>query len=286
MSETTADTPEPTPRPVVHIQSTKGMAPVSISELWAYREVIFYLTWREIKVRYKQTIFGASWAVMQPFLTMIIFTIIFGRVAKMPSDGIPYPIFSYAALLPWTFFANSVSKASNSLVGGGGMVKQIYFPRLAIPLSSTLSCAVDFLLAFSVLILMMIYYKTAPTLNVIWLPPLLLLAVVTALGVSLVLTAMNVQFRDVKHAIGFLVQAWMYATPVVYPLSVIQDPFWKSIYSLNPMVGVVEGFRWALLGTDTSPAQYILISAAVAVGLFVVGLYYFKRMERTFADVM
>ncbi|MDP6376438.1 MAG: ABC transporter permease [Pseudomonadales bacterium] len=272
--------------PVVHIQSTKGMAPISFAELWAYREVIFYLTWRDVKVRYKQTIFGASWAIMQPLLTMVIFSIIFGRVAKIPSDGIPYPIFSYAALLPWTFFASSVTKASNSLVGGGGMVKQIYFPRLAIPLSSMMSGAVDFVLAFSVLVVMMMYYGIVPTLNVIWLPALLLLTVITALGVSLVLTAMNVQFRDVKHAIGFLIQAWMYATPVVYPLSVIEDPLWKLVYALNPMVGVVEGFRWALLGTQTAPGEYILISAAMAVVLFVFGLYYFKRMERTFADVM
>jgi lipopolysaccharide transport system permease protein len=268
------------------IRSTVGMAPISLAELWAYREVIFFLTWRDIKVRYKQTVFGASWAVLQPVLTMLIFTIIFGRVAKIPSDGIPYPIFSYAALLPWTFFANSVTKASNSLVGGGGMVKQIYFPRLAMPLSATMSSAVDFALAFSVLVVMMIYYGIAPTVNVVWLPALLVLALVTALGVSLVLTAMNVQFRDVKHAVGFLVQAWMFATPVVYPLSVITDPFWKSMYALNPMVGVVEGFRWALLGTNTAPGPYILISSAVAVVLFVLGLYYFKRMERTFADVV
>ncbi len=270
----------------MHIRATKGWAPLSISELWQYREVIYFLAWRELKSRYKQTVFGASWAIFQPLVQMLIFSVIFGKVAKIPSDGIPYPIFSYAALVPWTFFANSINKAAASLVGGSSMVNRIYFPRLALPLSTVLATMFDFVLAFSVLLVMMVYYGVYPTGNVVWLPLLLLLAVATSLGVSLSLAAMNVQFRDVRHVLPFLIQAWMYATPVVYPASMIHDPFWRLIYSLNPMVGVVEGFRWALLGTNTAPGPSILISAAVAVTILIGGAYYFKRMERTFADVV
>jgi len=271
---------------IVRIKASSGWSPVELGELWLYREVIFFLAWRDIKVRYKQTIFGAAWAIIQPVLTMIIFTIIFGKIAKLPSDGIPYPIFAYAALVPWTFFANSVTKASGSLVGGSAILKQIYFPRLAMPLSSVLGNTLDFALSFSVLLVLMAYYNVAPTLNIVWLPFLLVLVIFTSLGVALVLAAMMVQFRDVKHAVPFVIQAWMYATPVVYPLSLITDPFWRNMYALNPMVGVVEGFRWALLGTDTAPGPSIIISAAVAFVLLVTGAYYFKRMERTFADVV
>ena len=274
------------PRPVVHIRAHKGWAALALKELWVYREVVFFLAWRDIQVRYKQTIFGASWAVLQPLITMVIFSVIFGGVAKMPSDGIPYPIFSYAALVPWMFFSNSVNKASNSLVGSAGIVTRIYFPRLAMPLSATLGNAVDFGLAFLMLLALMVYFGVVPTANVIWLPLLLLLALATALGVSFVLAAMNVQFRDVKHAVPFLLQSWMFATPVVYPASLIEDPMWQTIYALNPMVGVVEGFRWALLGTDTAPGLSIIVSSTVAVCLLVGGALYFKRMERTFADVV
>ncbi len=270
----------------VLIQPTSGWRAVSLKELWDYREVIFFLAWRDIKVQYKQTIFGFAWAVFQPLMAMVIFSVIFGRVAKIPSDGIPYPIFNYAALVPWYFFANSITKASNSLVGGGNILKQIYFPRLAMPLSAVLANCLDFGLAFVVLLVMMAYFGVVPTANVIWLPALLLLALCTALGVSFILTAMNVQFRDVRHAMTFLVQAWMFATPVVYPSSMIEDPFWLAMYSLNPMVGVIEGFRWALLGTDTAPDMSILISVAVTACLLVIGTLYFKRMERTFADVV
>ena len=272
--------------PVIRIRPTQGWSVLSLSELWAYREVIFYLAWRDVKVRYKQTIFGPAWAILQPFLTMVIFSIIFGRVAKLPSDGIPYPIFSYAALVPWTFFSNSITKASGSLVASGSMLRQVYFPRLAMPLSSIGAGLLDFLLAFSVLILMMFYYDIVPTVNIVFLPLLLMLAMATALGVSLVLAAMNVQFRDIGQIIPFLTQAWMYATPVVYPASVIEDPFMKLLYALNPMVGVIEGFRWALLGTDTAPGAMIAVSSVVAVLLLVGGTFYFKRMERTFADVV
>ncbi len=271
--------------PVVHIRATTGWVPVSLRELWQYREVIYFLAWRDIKTRYVQTIFGPSWAIIQPLVSMLIFTVIFGKLARIPSDGIPYPIFSFAALVPWTFFASSVSKASTSLAAGG-FVNRIYFPRLAMPLSAILANVLDFILSFSVLLLMMVYYRVVPTANVVWLPFLLLLALVASLGVSLVLSAMNVQFRDVRHALPFLVQIWMYATPVVYPASLITDPVWKAVYSLNPMVGVVEGFRWALLGTDTAPGLSVLVSAGVALTLLIGGAFYFKRMERTFADVI
>jgi len=268
------------------IEATEGWSHLGLKELWESREVVFYLTWRDIKIRYKQTIFGASWAVLQPLATMAIFTVIFGTVAKLPSDGIPYPIFTFSALVPWTFFAGSVSRGSLSMVGAGPLLKQVYFPRMALPLGSMMGNLFDFVLAFAVLILMMLYYGIAPTMNIIFLPPLLLLAVATSLGTTLVLSAMNVQFRDVRHAVGFLVQAWMFATPVVYPLSLIEDPVVQFIYALNPMVGVVEGFRWALLGVDTAPGISILISTLVATGLLIFGAAYFKRVERTFADVV
>jgi lipopolysaccharide transport system permease protein len=272
--------------PLVHIVADKGWAALSLKELWDYREVVFFLAWRDIQVRYKQTVLGAAWAIIQPFTSMVIFSIIFGRIAKMPSDGIPYPIFAFAALVPWMFFSDSVNKASNSLVGSAGIMTRIYFPRLAMPVSATLGNFVDFGLAFLVLLGMMVYFGVTPTVNIVWLPLLLLLAVATALGVSFVLAALNVQFRDVKYAVPFMLQSWMFATPVVYPASLIEDPFWQTIYALNPMVGVIEGFRWALLGTDTAPGLSIIVSSIVAASLLVGGALYFKRMERTFADVV
>jgi lipopolysaccharide transport system permease protein len=272
--------------PVVNIVADRGWASLSLKELWDYREVVVFLAWRDIQVRYKQTILGAAWAIIQPLTSMVIFSIIFGRIAKMPSDGIPYPIFSYAALVPWLFFADSVNKASNSLVGSAGIMTRIYFPRLAMPLSATLGNLMDFGLAFLVLLGMMVYFGVAPTMNVVWLPLLMLLAIATALGVSFVLAAMNVQFRDVKYAVPFLIQCWMFATPVVYPASLIKDPFWQAAYALNPMVGVIEGFRWALLGTNTAPGLSIIVSSLVAGSLLIGGALYFKRMERTFADVV
>jgi len=272
--------------PHIRIQPSKGWVSLKLREVWAYRELLYFLVWRDIKVRYKQTVIGAAWAIIQPFFTMVVFSLFFGNLAEIPSDGIPYPIFSYAALVPWTFFATGLSQSSNSLVGSANLIKKIYFPRLVIPISSVLSGIVDFVLAFLVLLGMMLFYGIFPTLNVVWLPLLLLLALVTALGVGLWLSAMNVQFRDVRYAVGFLVQFWMFATPIAYPSSLIENDLLRMLYGLNPMAGVVEGFRWALLGTDTQPGAIIIVSSLAAVLLLVSGLFYFRRMEKTFADVV
>jgi lipopolysaccharide transport system permease protein len=271
--------------PVTIIRPSRGWISLNLRALWEYRELLYFLTWRDIKVRYKQTVLGAAWAIIQPFFTMVVFSLFFGKLAKMPSDDIPYPIFSYAALVPWTFFANGLSQSSTSLVASANLIKKVYFPRLVVPLSSVISGAVDFVLAFVVLLGMMLYFGIVPTWNVVWLPLLLLLALVTSLGVGLWLTAMNVQFRDVRYAVPFLVQAWMFATPIAYPSSLLDEP-WRTLYGINPMAGVVEGFRWALLGTETAPGPIVLVSALVAAGLLVSGAFYFRRMEKTFADVV
>jgi lipopolysaccharide transport system permease protein len=253
--------------------------------LWEYRELLYFLTWRDIKVRYKQTILGAAWAIIQPFFTMVVFSVFFGRFAKVPSDGLPYPIFSYAALVPWSFFAQGLNQSSNSLVGGSRLIKKVYFPRLAMPIATVVSGVVDFALAFLVLLGMMIFYGIVPTVNVLWLPLLLLLAFVTSLGAGLWLSAMNVQFRDVRYTVPFIIQFWLFATPIAYPSSLLPEP-WRTVYGLNPMAGVVEGFRWALLGTETAPGPIIALSSLVALALLIGGAFYFRRMEKTFADVV
>ena len=272
--------------PSIHVEPTTGWASLNLKELWEFRELLYFLTWRDIKVRYKQTVLGASWAILQPLFAMVVFSVVFGKLAKMPSDGIPYPIFSYAALVPWLFFSNGISRASNSLVGGSNLLKKVYFPRMALPISATLGGLVDFVLAFIVLLLMMVFFDITPTGNVVWLPFLIILILVTSLGVSFWLAAMNVQFRDVRYVVPFFIQAWMFITPVVYPASLIKDGFWQAVYALNPMVGVIEGFRWALLGTDTAPGPMIIVSFVVATALIVSGAFYFRRMEKTFADVV
>ncbi len=279
------DTPPDTADvPVTVIEPTRGWVALKLGELWAYRELLFFFVWRDLKIRYKQTILGVAWAVIQPFFTMVIFSLFFGRLAKVPSDGLPYPIFSYAALVPWTFFANALTQASNSLVMNANMIKKIYFPRLTVPVATVLAGTVDFALAFLVLLGMMFFYGRFPTWNVFWLPFFLLLALTTSLGVGLWLSAMNVQFRDVRYIVPFLTQAWLFATPIAYPSSLLEEP-WRTLYGINPMVGVVEGFRWALLGTETAPGPILFVSSLVAVGLLVSGAFYFKRMEKTFADV-
>lgn len=270
---------------IVRIEPSKGWVSLKLRELWEYRELLYFLIWRDVKVRYKQTILGGSWAIIQPFFTMVVFSLFFGKLAKVPSDDIPYPIFSYTALVPWAFFANGLNQATNSIVGGSNLIQKVYFPRLAMPIASVLGGIVDFVLAFIMLIVMMIYYGMTPTLNVIWLPFILLLAFTTSLGVSLWLSAMYVQFRDVRHIIPFLTQIWLFATPIAYPSSLLHEP-WRTIYGINPMVGVVEGFRWALLGTQTAPGLTIILSSLVAAGLMVSGAFYFRRMEKTFADVV
>ena len=266
-------------------EPVKGWAGPKLRELWEYRELLYFFVWRDIKVRYKQTVLGAAWAIIQPFFTMVIFSLFFGRLAKVPSDGLPYPIFSYAALVPWSFFATALTTASGSLVASANMVKKIYFPRLTLPISTVLGGVVDFVLAFVVLMGMMFFYGLTPTINIIWLPVFLLLALITSLGISLWLSAMNVQFRDVHYTIPFITQAWLFLTPIAYPSSLLPEP-WRTLYGLNPMAGVVEGFRWALLGTDTAPGSMTIVSAVVAVALLVAGAFYFRRMEQSFADVL
>ena len=271
--------------PLLRITPSAGWVSLKLHELWEYRELLYFLVWRDIKVRYKQTTLGVAWAIIQPFLTMVVFSVFFGRLAKIPSDGVPYPIFSFAALVPWTFFAHGLTHASNSLVGSANLIKKIYFPRLAVPISSVTSGIVDFVLAFTVLLGMMLYYDIVPTINVLWLPALLLLALVTSLGVGLWLSAMNVQFRDVRYVVPFLTQFWLFATPIAYPSSLLPEP-WRTLYGLNPMVGVVEGFRWALLGTNTAPGPIIIVSVLITLALLLGGAFYFRRLERTFADIV
>jgi len=273
------------PLPILRIEPSRGWVSLKLGELWEYRELLYFLTWRDIKVRYKQTVLGAAWAIIQPFFTMVVFSLFFGKLAKVPSDGIPYPIFAYAALVPWNFFAQGLTQSSDSLVGSANLIKKVYFPRLAIPISTVISGSVDFILAFTVLLGMIVYYGMSPSAKVLWLPLLLLLAVTTSLGVGLWLSALNVQFRDVKYTVPFLTQFWMFATPIAYPSSLLHEP-WRTVYGLNPMVGVVEGFRWALLGTKTAPGPMILVSALAAVMILVGGAFYFRRMEKTFADVV
>ena len=275
----------PASLPHIRIEPTHGWVALQLRELWRYRELLYFLTWRDIKVRYKQTVLGAAWAIIQPFMTMVVFSLFFGRLAQIPSDGIPYPIFSYAALVPWTFFANGLSQSSNSLVGSANLIKKVYFPRLAVPIATILSGVIDFVLAFLVLLVMMFFYGIVPTANVVWLPVFLLLALVTSLGAGLWLSAMNVQFRDVRYVVPFLVQLWLFATPIAYPSSIIPEP-WRTLYAVNPMVGVVEGFRWALLGVETRPGPMVIVSAIAAGALLVSGAFYFRRMEKTFADVV
>lgn len=276
---------EPSPVPE-RIQPTRGWASLRLKDIWRYRELLYFFVWRDIKVRYKQTIIGGAWAILQPFIAMVIFSIFFGRLLDVPSEGIPYPLFAYSAMVVWTFFSNGVGFASNSLVAEANMIKKVYFPRMIMPLSSILSGALDFLLAFLVLVGMMIYYGITPTATILFAPLFLLLALVTTVGVSLWLSALNVMYRDVRHAVPFLLQAWLFATPIAYPSSIITSDFWKVVYGINPMAGVVEGFRWSLLGVETHIGPMIAVSSSVAVVLLVSGAYFFRRTERIFADVV
>lgn len=267
------------------IKATSGWAALNLRDLWIYRELVYFMTWRDLKVRYKQTLLGAGWAILQPFLTMVVFSIFFGNLAQVPSDGVPYPIFSYTALIPWTLFSKALQDASRSLVQSSHMITKVYFPRIILPLASVLAGVVDFFIAFVVLLGMMAYYRVTPTVNVWTLPLFLLLALVTAIGVGLWLSALNVLYRDINYVLPFLTQFWMFITPIAYPSSMVPEK-WQVIYAINPMTGVVEGFRWALLGSGQPPGLMTLISSLVALVLLVSGMFYFKRMERLFADMV
>jgi homopolymeric O-antigen transport system permease protein len=273
------------------LRPSRGWAALNLGDLWHYRELIYFMTWRDLKVRYKQTLLGVSWAILQPFLTMVVFSIFFGELAKIPSDGIPYPIFSYTALLPWTLFANALNNASRSLVSQQNMVTKIYFPRLVLPLASVVAGVVDFALAFLVLVGMMIYYNATGATELVissklWtLIPFILLALVTALGVALWLSALYVKYRDVNYILPFLSEVWKYLSPIAYSTTLIPAK-WQIVYSLNPMAGVVNGFRWALLGTPTPPDIRLVASVAVSLLLLITGLLYFRNMEKTFADTI
>jgi lipopolysaccharide transport system permease protein len=271
--------------PVVIIRPSRGLAALNLRDLWVYRELIFFMIWRDLKVRYKQTMLGAAWAVIQPVMTMLVFNFIFGSVAKLPTDGIPYPIFSYTALLPWGLFTTALNSASRSLTSNNNMITKIYFPRLVLPLASVMGGLVDFAIAFVILIGMMFYYHIVPTTAIWTLPAFLLLALITALGVALWLSAINVKYRDVGYALPFLTNFWLFITPVAYSAKVISDK-WQLIYSLNPMAGVVTGFRWALLGTQIPSGTPLAVSAGISLLVLVSGLFYFRNMERTFADTI
>ncbi len=271
--------------PTFFIEPPSGWTSIGLRELWAYRELLYFLTLRDVKVRYKQTALGAAWAIIQPLFMMLVFSLFFGRLAKVPSDGIPYPIFTFCALLPWQLFASALTESSNSLVGNQNLITKVYFPRLVVPISAVLGGLVDFAIAFGFLLLMMGYYHIVPTWAILTLPGFLLLAIMTALGVGLWLSALNVQYRDVRYTINFIIQFWLFATPVAYPSSIVPAR-WRALYGLNPMSGVVEGFRWALLGKSDPPGALLWVSVAVVIALLIGGLYYFRRMEAQFADIV
>ncbi len=280
-------TTSPPPPETIRIRPTRGWAALNLGDLWRYRELVYFLTWRDIKVRYKQTALGVAWAIIRPLVQMIVFSLIFGSIANLDSEGVPYPIFTYVALLPWQLFSKAMSDAGRSMVSNRNMITKIYFPRLVIPVSTQLSGLVDFAIAFLILIGMMIYYQITPTSAVWTLPLFILLSLVTSLGVGLWFSAMNVHFRDVGYVLPFLTEVWKYLTPVAYSAQYVSEK-WQIVYALNPMAGVVQGFRWALLGIplDESAAMTITISTIIAVVVLISGLFYFRRMERTFADTV
>ena len=270
--------------PTFSIDPPTGWTSIGLRELWDYRELLYFLTLRDIKVRYKQTALGAAWAVIQPFFMMLVFSLFFGRLAKVPSDGIPYPVFTFCALLPWQLFAHALTESSNSLVANERLITKVYFPRLIVPIAAVLGGLVDFAVAFVILLAMMAYYGIVPTVAIVTLPAFILLAVMTALAVGLWLSALNVKYRDVRYTITFLIQFWLFATPVAYPSSIVPEK-WRALYGLNPMAGVVEGFRWALLGKQP-PGALLAVSVGVVIAILLGGLYYFRRMEQEFADVV
>ncbi len=268
----------------IHISPPKKWIPVDLGELWNYRELLYSFTWRDVKIRYKQTALGFLWAIIQPLFMMLIFTVFFGRLAKIPSDGIPYPLFVLAALLPWTLFAEGITRSTSSMITNANIMTKVYFPRLIMPFSGVLSPLVDFVVSLSILVIMMAYYGFIPTLNVIFLPLFILLALATSLGIGLWLSALNVKYRDFQYTIPFMIQLGLFASPVVYPASLVPESY-RFLYGLNPMAGVIEGFRWALLGTQM-PGAMILVSVGVVIVLLISGAFYFRRMEQYYADVV
>jgi lipopolysaccharide transport system permease protein len=270
---------------VVRIEAHRGWLAVDLPELWAYRELLYFFVWRDIKVRYKQTIIGAAWAVLQPVLTMIVFSVFFGKLAKIPSGGLPYPIFYYCALLPWMYFSSAMQGATNIVVDNQRVITKIYFPRVVLPIASVIPGLLDFAISFGVFLFMMAYYRIEPTLAVIWLPVFLLLAVLTALGVGLWLSALNALYRDIRYVVPFLVQFWMFASPVAYPSSLVPAK-WRWLYGLNPLAGVIEGFRWALTGHGEPPGILLAASSAAVILLVFSGLVYYHAVEGTMADVV
>ena len=269
----------------VVVEPARRWPTLGARELWAYRELVYFLTWRDVKVRYKQTVLGVAWAILQPLATMLLFSLFFGRLAKMPSEGVPYPLFALCALVPWTFFANGLTQSADSVVMSQNLITKVYFPRLAIPFASVLAGALDLVLTFALLVAFMAWYGFAPAATALWVLPYSLLALVAALGVGMWLAALNVQYRDVRYTVPFLVQLWLFATPIAYPSTLLAGP-WRTLYALNPMVAVVDGFRWSLLGTAAPPSSVIAASTAVALLLLVTGAFYFRRMEQSFADVV
>ncbi len=285
MSAITADKSDQATTLVTVIEPTRGWASLKLGELWEYRELLYFFVWRDIKVRYKQTVIGAAWALLQPLFTMLIFSVFFGRLAKIPSDGVPYPVFSITGLVPWAFFSNALSQSSNSLVASSHLVKKVYFPRLAIPLAAVLGAMVDLAVALVLMFAVVLYFGIVPATNLLYLPLFFLLAICTVLGVGLWFSAMYVEYRDIRYLIPFLTQIWMYLTPIVYPSSIVPAK-WRAIYALNPMVGVIEGIRWSILGTPLPDPLVLLASSMTGALLLLTGTYYFRRMERNFADVI
>jgi lipopolysaccharide transport system permease protein len=275
----------PNDYPSVHIAARRGWLALDLAELWAYRELLYFFVWRDIKVRYKQTAIGAAWAILQPVMTMLVFSLFFGRLARIPSQGLPYPVFYYCALLPWMYFSTAMQGATNIVVDQQRVITKIYFPRVVLPIAAVLSGLLDFAISFVVFLAMIVYYRIVPTAAIIWLPGFTLLAILTALGVGLWLSALNALYRDVRYVLPFLVQFWMFASPVAYPSSLVPEK-WRWLYGLNPMAGVIEGFRWALTGHGQPPGILLATSAAAVLLLVLSGLVYFHAMEGTIADVM
>jgi lipopolysaccharide transport system permease protein len=271
--------------PRTRIEPPRGLFELRAREVWAYRELLYFFVWRDLKVRYKQTVVGVAWVVIQPLLSMGVFTLFFGRLAKLPSDGLPYPVFYFAALAPWTYFSTALATATNVVVANQRVITKVYFPRLILPLSSVMSGLVDFGIAFAVLLALVLGYGLRPGVHAIWLPFLLLLAMATALGVGLWLSALNALYRDVQYVMPFIVQFWMLASPVAYPSSLVPAK-WRWLYGLNPIAGVIEGFRWALTGHGQAPGALLLASAGAVVALLVGGFLFFQRMEGTIADLV